>query len=403
MGHGHSHVGEAPQVEIGNRARYALISFLVAVGILAVSGLIWLWPDSAQVDAATQVVDEAPGVTYEEAVIDELADGCEYNFAEGLPCMTAQITLLSGEDEGSRQSIELAGPSAQSGLREGDVVEVARIPTDQGPLFSYSGTDRMPVLIIMGALFFVAVVAVARWRGFFAIIGLGFAAFVLMGFMLPALIVGKPGMPVAIAGSVAIMYVVLYVAHGVTYRSSTALAGTIIGLLFTTGLGAAAVQAARLSGFADETDFDLAQLVSGLNFQELLMCAIIIGGLGVLNDVTITQSSAVFELRAAAPEMSRRKIWHHGMRIGRDHIASTIYTIVFAYAGSALSVLLLLFFTNRDAMGLLRTEMFASEIVRTLASAIGLIVCVPITTGIAALTVGPARQRPDEAVFASSE
>lgn len=401
MGHGHSHVGEAPQVEIGNRARVALISFLAAIGVLAVAGLIWLWPSGAQVEAATQVVGDAPGVTYEMATITEVVDGCEYSIYEGLPCLTAHVHVDTGEDAGSTQFIELAGPSAQAGLRTGDTVEVARIPTDQGPLYSYSGTDRMPVLITMGLLFFVAVVAVARWRGFFAIVGLGFAAFVLMGFMLPALIVGKPGMPVAIAGSIAIMYVVLYVAHGVTYRSSTALAGTIIGLLFTTGLGAVAVQAARLSGFADETDFDLGQLVLGLDFQQLLMCAIIIGGLGVLNDVTITQSSAVFELRAAAPEMSRTQIWRHGMRIGRDHIASTIYTIVFAYAGSALSVLLLLFFTNRDAMGLLRTEMFAGEIVRTLASAIGLIVCVPITTGIAALTVGPARQKPDTAVFAA--
>src|SRR5690606_6152352 len=149
-------------------------------------------------------------------------------------------------------------------------------------------------------------VAVARWKGLFALIGLGVAAYVLMGFMLPALIAGRPGMPVALAGSTVIMFVVLYVAHGISVRTSTALAGTLLGLAVTTALGMVAVRAARLSGFADEAEYDLSQLVGGLNFQELLMVGIIIGGLGVLNDVTITQSSAVWELRGAAPEWTRR-------------------------------------------------------------------------------------------------
>ena len=106
--------------------------------------------------------------------------------------------------------------------------------------------------------------------------------------------------------------------------------------------------------------------------------------------VIITQSSAVWELRAAAPSMTRRELFAAGMRIGRDHIASTIYTIVFAYAGSALAVLLLLYFSNEPALQLINAEMFSSEIVRTLGSAIGLVLSVPITTGIAALTVaGP--------------
>ena len=121
------------------------------------------------------------------------------------------------------------------------------------------------------------------------------------------------------------------------------------------------------------------------------MVGIIIGGLGVLNDVTITQASAVWELRAAAPDWSRGQVFAAGMRIGRDHIASTIYTIVFAYAGGALTILLLLYFTTREPLDLFGLEIFAGEGVRTFASAIGLILSVPITTGIAALTVGPAK------------
>ena len=151
---------------------------------------------------------------------------------------------------------------------------------------------------------------------------------------------------------------------------------------------------ARLSGFAEENEYDLAQLLPGMNFRELLMVGIIVSGLGVLNDVTITQSSAVWELRAAAPKMSRGKLFAAGMRIGRDHIASTIYTIVFAYAGGSMAVLLLLYFTDRPATALLNAEMFAGEIVRTLGSAIGLVLSVPITTGIAALTVASPEPEP---------
>ena len=138
-------------------------------------------------------------------------------------------------------------------------------------------------------------------------------------------------------------------------------------------------------------------LVGQFNFQGLVTCAIIVAGLGVLNDVTITQSSAVWELRAAAPELSRRGLFGSVMRIGRDHIASTIYTIVFAYAGAAVSVLLVLFFYERPILDLLGTEDIAAEVVRTLAGSMGLVLAVSITA-IATLTVSGAmseEQHPD--------
>lgn len=398
MGHGHSHVGDGAPVEVGTQARNILVGFLTLLGVLAVAGLIWLWPSSAEIDAAIVPVYDAPGVTYEGGRIQSVVDGCETMIDDGQGgvtsgCQTAKVEISTGVDAGEVVDVELLGPQAQAGLRAGDSIEVARIQTEMGPIWSYSGTNRLPVLITLAVIFVVCVVAVARWKGLFALVGLGVAAWLLMGFMLPALIVGKPGMPVALVGATAIMFVVLYVAHGVSIRTSTALAGTLLGLGLTTLLGWISVKAARLSGFSDEMEYDLAQLVGGLNFQELLMVAIIIGGLGVLNDVTITQSSSVFELRGAAPDWTRRQVFAAGMRIGRDHIASTIYTIVFAYAGGALAVLLLLYFTNRDTLDLLGVEMFASEAVRTLGSAIGLVLSVPITTGIAALTVGPARER----------
>jgi uncharacterized membrane protein len=192
------------------------------------------------------------------------------------------------------------------------------------------------------------------------------------------------------------MFVVLYLAHGPSLRTSTALAGTLVGVGITALVAHYAVGANRLSGAGDETGAILSSLVGELNFKGLLTCAIIVAGLGVLNDVTITQSSAVWELRAAAPDLPRRQLFGSAMRIGRDHIASTIYTIVFAYAGAALSVLLVLFLYQRPLLDLLGTEEIAAEIVRTLASSIGLVLAVPITTAIATLTVSSrARLEPD--------
>ncbi|GAA4895903.1 YibE/F family protein [Tessaracoccus lubricantis] len=391
---GHSHGAHAP-VEVGQRARTLLIGFLALVGVLAVAGMIWLWPTGAELDGSLTPVPESPGVTYEDATIREVTQGCEsadMSPVEGAPCLTAHVVVDTGDDEGAEVAVELSGPQVHAGLKAGDSIELARFPTEDGFRFAFSGINRLPVIGVLLALLVVAVVAVARWRGLMALIALGIAAYVLLGFMLPAIIVGKPGMAVALAGSTVIMFIVLYVAHGVSVRTSAALAGTLLGLAVTTALGAVSVMAARLSGFADENEFDLGNLAPAINFQDLLMVGIIVGGLGVLNDVTITQASAVWELRAAAPHWSRTRVFTAGMRIGRDHIASTIYTIVFAYAGSALAVLLLLYFTTRAPLDLLGVEMFAGEAVRTLGSAIGLVLSVPITTGIAALTVGPAKE-----------
>lgn len=393
MGHGHSH-GSHGVVEIGQRARTYLLGLLALFGVLAVAGLIWLWPSATEMDGALTKITEAPGVTYEDATIATLVDGCESTIetpSGKAACITVTFDVTSGLDEGQQATMELTGANVHSGLRVGDDIEVVRVDTGDGIHYSFNGVNRLPVLITLAVLFVVAVLAVARLRGLMALVGLGVAAWILLGFMLPAIIAGKPGMAVALAGSTAIMFIVLYVAHGVSIRTSAALAGTLLGLAVTTALGAVAVQAARLSGFADENEYDLAQLAPAINFQDLLMVGIIIGGLGVLNDVTITQASAVWELRAAAPQWTRMKVFAAGMRIGRDHIASTIYTIVFAYAGSALTVLLMLYFISREPLSIFTMEMFAGEGVRTFASAIGLILSVPITTGIAAMTVGPAK------------
>lgn len=392
MGHSHSH--DDVHVEVGTLAKRILFGFLGVLAVLTLAGLIWLWPTQAEIADGIHHVETPAGIVDTTGTITAVEESCEGQFdpdVGSLQCLIFTVEIEGGPDAGSQADVQVTGPPTQAGLRVGDQIDITRIETPDGPLYSYKSIDRTPVFIALGLLFVAAVLAVARWKGLFALLGLVVAGGVLIGFIIPGILLGKPGIAVALVGSTAIMFVVLYLAHGISTRTSTALAGTMLGLAVTAGLGALSVEAARLTGFADETEMDLQQLAGGINFQELLIAAIIIGGLGVLNDTTITQSSAVFELRSAAPHLTRREIFASGMRIGRDHIASTIYTIVFAYAGSALVVIMLVYFTIDDVLGTLNQELFASEIVRTLGSSIGLILSVPLTTAIAALTVGPAR------------
>jgi uncharacterized membrane protein len=186
-------------------------------------------------------------------------------------------------------------------------------------MYSFFGVDRTHNLAIMTGLFALVVLAVARIRGLMALLLLGFSGLVLVKFMLPALLVGESGLAVALVGAAAIMLVVLYLAHGPSVRTSTALAGTLAGIGITAAVAQTAVGANRLSGVGDETGAFLTSLVGQLNFPGLLTCAIIVAGLGVLNDVTITQASAVWELRAAAPDMPRRTLFRSHAHRSRPH------------------------------------------------------------------------------------
>ena len=209
--------------------------------------------------------------------------------------------------------------------------------------------------------------------------------------MFPALVAGTNPIAVGLIGSSAIMFVVLYAAHGFSARTTTALVGTLFGLILIAALGYVATRWAHLTGVSSEEDFVLAAAAPDLRLTSVVLCGIIVAGLGVLNDVTITQASAVWELPTPTPgqqrPQSQRHIFIRAMRIGRDHIASTVYTIVFATAGASLSVLLLIAVYNRPLFQVLQTEQFAGEVVRILVGSIGLVLAVPLTTAVGAAVV----------------
>ena len=240
-------------------------------------------------------------------------------------------------------------------------------------------------MAVVALLFAAAVVGVARLRGLVSLLGLGFAGFILVKFMFPALISGSNPTAVGLVGSSAIMFVVLYTTHGFSARITTALLGTLFGLILIAGLGYVASRWAHLTGIAAEDDYVLAATAPDMRLTAVVICGITVAGLGVLNDVTITQASAVWELADADPD--RRRLFSAAMRIGRDHIASTVYTIAFATVGASLSIMLLVAIYERPLLQVVHVEPFASEILRTLVGSIGLVLAVPVTTAVGVAVV----------------
>ena len=375
MGAGHSHGSHrrAEPAPIGAGARRVLLALLGLVAVATVVGLVTLWPDSSALDDVGSRADFAgPGVTVPAAEVTAL-DG-----------RALEATVLEGTDEGDTVALELPPQVADSGLTTGDTVLLRRVPGggDVPTAWSWFGTERTDALLWLTVAFVVVVLLVAWHRGLFAMVGLAISAVLILGFLLPGLLTGGPALLLGLVCSSAILYVVLYTTHGFSVRTSAALAGTLVGIAITAGLGVVTVQATRLSGVGEGGGL-LQTFAADLDFQGLLTCAVMIAGLGVLNDVTITQTSAVWEIRAASPTMSRRRLLASGMRIGRDHIASTIYTIAFAYTGTALTLLLVLRLYELPLLELLSTEEITAEVVRTLVTSIGLVLAVPVTTAIA--------------------
>jgi uncharacterized membrane protein len=382
-----------------------LVWILVPVAVWTVAALIWLWPTNVSShlrDDATSIA--VPGLTIPKGTVTDVGetscDGVSGSTTDDLSkCGRLTIRLDEGPEKGQEVTVTVTAAVYGSGISKGTGVTLYRTPIESAdPGYQFADFQRTLPMIALTALFVVAVVAVARLRGAIAVAGLAFAGFVMTQFMFPALIVGHDPILVGLVGSSTIMFVVLFAAHGISARTTTALVGTLFGLVLSAVLGWGATKWAHLSGLASEDDLILSATAPDLSLTSVVICGVIIAGLGVLNDVTITQASAVWEL-AGAGEATPRQLFTRAMRIGRDHIASSVYTTAFASAGAIMSVLLLLTVYQRPLFGMLLREQFAGEVVRTLVASIGLVLSVPITTAIAVAVVAP-REKPIDALGA---
>jgi uncharacterized membrane protein len=310
-------------------------------------------------------------------------------------CHKATIRIDTGHDTG-RTFTEIVQPDQARQLHQDEKVVVAYEPSAPKDL-QYSVTDanrRVPMALLAG-VFALAVVVVGRLRGIMALIALAISFLVLNFFILPAVLQGANPLLVAVVGSSAIMLIALYLCHGLSARTSVAVLGTLASLALIGILGSQFIDWAALTGNTDDQTGLIHGLYPKLDMSGLLLAGVIIGSLGVLDDVTVTQTSAVWELHDANPTLGRRALYRAGIRIGRDHIASVVNTLVLAYAGAALPLLLLFSIAQSGITTVANSELVAEEIIRTLVGSIGLVASVPLTTALAALVVStdrPARQ-----------
>jgi len=434
MGAGHSHASlvhsePTPQaIAARSKANRILAAVLIPLALLTLAGVAALWPSGSKEGVSlANPYATAPGVTFDTGTIQNVVTGsCMQDTGQQGTNQQGTNQQGSGQQDTGQQQTGQQGPqqapgkgsdctfaftepdkggspvkvvinpdvAASHGVKPGDQIRYLNLSNAQGatgsqgsPAYIFVDFVRTMPIVLLAVLYAVVVIAVARWRGLRALIGLVGAYFVLANFLLPGLVEGKPPLLLALVGSTVIMIGVLYFAHGFSARTSTALLGTIFGLAITALLAAWATDAANLAGVGSHDAATLVNTSSNISISGVILCGLIISGLGVLNDVTITQSSAVWELYELAPASSARKLFTSAMRIGRDHIASTVYTIAFAYAGAALPILIIVMLYDRPLMDTLTSAELSEEVIRTLVGSIGLVLAIPVTTLIAVLVV----------------
>jgi hypothetical protein len=344
----------------------ALLPFVVAT----VVGLVVLWPGDPSGDA---LEGAAPDDLVRAVVIGAETGPCAGTPEEaGITCSEVTVRLLEPAVDVVRRTCPEPAPDGGCAVEEVEETvpgpeagEVSTLPEQSdagtptrldvgdevvlgyvagagdGFELSFADLERRRPLAVLALAFVVAVVALGRWKGVRALVGLALSLLVLTIFVLPAVLEGSDPLAVALVGSSAIALTALYLAHGLSARTTAAVLGTLLSLGLVGALAAVFVDLSRFTGLADEEATFLQVFAGQIDLRGLLLGGVVIGALGVLDDVTVTQVSAVWELKHANPDLGFRELYGSAVRIGRDHIASTVNTLVLAYAGASLPLLLL--------------------------------------------------------------
>jgi uncharacterized membrane protein len=361
---------------------------LVAAALAGVTviGLILLWPGQVESQVAQGIV-----VDSETAKVDRVEEAYCAGFATQ-QCQFVKARIESGPEKGKRIEIQLSAGGLDPNVDPGDKIRVAKAPKPPKGAPAVAGTgytlydfERRGPMLLLAALFVVVVLVFARWRGALSLVGLAVSLVIVLLFVVPAILDGKSPLLVAVVGSLAVALTTIPLAHGWGPKSLAALLGTAASLILTALLALLFTDLTHLTGLSSEEAIFLQIGAADVSLQGLLLAGMVIGALGVLDDVTISQASTVLALRRANPGLALRRLFGLAMDVGRDHVSATVNTLVLAYVGAALPILLLFSAADLGVGDALNLEVVAKEIVATLVGSIGLIAAVPITTGLAAL------------------
>jgi uncharacterized membrane protein len=362
-----------------------LIAFATVVAIAV------LWPGDRQ---------ELPSSLSADSELAEVEQVTEEACPAGQPgtCGEAVIRLESGPDDGGTTTLALGASGSAPDLDVGDRIRVqATAPADTAApanqaevasLYLFVDFERRGPLLWLAIAFAVLVVIFGRLRGAMSLVGLALSLVIVLGFVVPAILAGEAPFAVAVAGSLAVMLVTIPLAHGLGGKSLAAMLGTTLALILTAVLALVFTELTTLTGFSFDEALTLQSAGIEISFEGLLLAGMVIGALGVLDDVTVSQASTVFALRAANPAQRFGELVRRALDVGRDHVSATVNTLVLAYVGAALPVLLVFGSSDVSLGNATNLEVVAREIVAMLVGSIGLIAAVPITTALAAWLAG---------------
>ena len=373
--------GHLPATPASARRTVRIVAAVLAPAALAtLLALVAMWPPAIETTPAPDGGQRALATV--TAITEQK---CAPGRASSPPCGTAAVAVDEGPGRGSPQTVDLPhGPGAPR-VAVGDEVVLLYYPNAVPGGREYSVVDhqRSGGVWLLIALAAAVVLVFGRWRGLTSLAGLLVSFLVLLFFVLPAILAGSPPLLVAVVGASAIMFAALYLTHGFSTQTSVAVAGTLASLVVTGVLGAAFTAILRLTGAGAGDSVYLTLVRGDIDLRGLLLAGIVIGALGVLDDVTVTQAATVAELAPGAG--SRRGLYAAAIRVGRAHVGSAVNTIVLAYAGAALPLLLLIAAGSESIGAQLSGEFLAQEVLRGAVGTIGLVAAVPITTALAAL------------------
>lgn len=385
--HTHSHQRGGDRALTSRRTRRLLAAAVGIVSFVALVGMLLLRPQGGRPDVTeelglnAQIVDATVTATTEVPCAGTEA-------VAGILCVQVDFEVTSGTTDGTEESFQTPITEASVTFDPGDKITLGyQENADAGFRYYFNDFQRRTPLRLLAALFALAVIALGRFQGLRALIALGITGAVMLAFMFPSILDGHDPTAVALVTAAVIAIVALYLTHGITEMITVALLGTFAALGLTAILATVFSNLAHFTGFSSEDAFYLTIASAQVDVKGLVLAGIIIGSLGVLDDVTVTQVSAVWQLHEANPTYGARRLYAAAVIIGRDHIASTVNTLVLAYAGASLPLLLIFTQAGRGLGVVAEGELVGVEIVRTLVGSIGLVAAVPLTTALAAFVV----------------
>lgn len=398
--------------------RVGLLSFLIAAVLATAIGMLSLLSGDREIVVSenfTQTYSYNHAQVHGEVM---LVDGSACNspdtgraFASSptippdqmtVDCQRAIVAITSGSNEGMHTQLVSYGQAGEPVFEVGQHFLLTETTDENGEhIYTFSDYSRGTALVVWAVILILAMIAFAAWRGVRALAGLIITLGIVGFILLPSIARGISPMWLALICGAAILIIVVPLVHGINWKSASALAGTLISLVLAAIFSSLAINTTNLRGLGDDNHLKILLYLPEVSIPGLLLCAFIIGALGVLNDVTVSQASTITELVELDGTASPWRLFFGAMGVGRDHIASMIYTLVLSYTGAALPLLLLLSVADRPLIQTLTSDVMAGEILRSGVGALALTLAVPITTIIAAWTVpdAPATKKQDPGLY----